>query len=184
LRRLPAHAGPTGRTASDRRSPRCPSLRAVPRLLSRRPSSSSRATYKRPVTPLTRRTLLGRAEPLRRRPWPAASNSPLRPFPVAGPLPNLLPRPRESFPSRPFLCPGRDLAGVGGTAANTGRRRRVTPPAPPPLQTPAEIEPRDPSSRPPPVPGRSRRRFAGIWPDRRRPVLGDYIAKSRVFLRT
>jgi hypothetical protein len=41
-------------------------------------------------------------------------------------------------------------------AANTGRRRRATPSAHPPLQTPTEIEPRDPSSRPPPAPGRSR----------------------------
>jgi hypothetical protein len=51
LRRFPAHAGPTGRTASDRQPPRCPSLRVEPRLLSRRPSSSTHATYKRSVTP-------------------------------------------------------------------------------------------------------------------------------------
>jgi hypothetical protein len=27
------------------------------------------------------------------------------------------------------------------------------------------------------------RRFAGVWPDRRRPVLEDHIARDQVFLR-
>jgi hypothetical protein len=64
------------------------------------------------------------------------------PFPVVGPLPNLLPRLWASFPSRPFVCPVRDLAGAGGTAAGTGRRHCTPSPAQPRPQPSTQIEPR------------------------------------------
>jgi hypothetical protein len=91
-----------------------------------------------------------------RHPWPSRVELHTVPLPSRDSPSNLLPRPPESSPRRSFLCPGRDLTGAGRTTAGNGGRRRKTPPAPPPPQTPIEIESRDPSSRPPPVPGRSR----------------------------
>jgi hypothetical protein len=68
--------------------------------------------------------------------------------------------PTEAFRATHSFAPTATTAGAGGTAANIGRRRSATPPAQPPLRTLTEIKPRDPSSRHPPAPGWSRRRFA------------------------
>jgi hypothetical protein len=140
--------------------------------------------YKR-SSPLTSRT---RAPPPRLTPPPAASKAPpQRPRSCSPPAPtpthNLLPRPLKNSPRRPFACPGRELAGAGGTAAGTGHRRHTPPPAlpPPKLQLKSSLETPQVALHPRPAgPGR---RFAGIWPDCHRPVLEDHIARDQVILR-
>jgi hypothetical protein len=71
------------------------------------------------------------------------------------------------------------------TAAATapGRQRPISP-APPRPKRARESAPRDPGSLPRPRPTGPGRRFAGIWPDRRRPAPRSPIAKPKFFLRT
>jgi hypothetical protein len=110
-------------------------------------------------------------------------NSSLRPFPVAGLPPNLLPRPRESFLSHPFLCPGRDLTEVKLTPVAAAVR---------PLQRPHRSKLRPKSSqgtplvalRPCPA-GPGRRNLAGPPPDGARglqckvSILPEGLSKNR-----
>jgi hypothetical protein len=78
------------------------------------------------------------------------------------------------------------------TATSPAQRSRRPPPlvasAPtsPALSLPnraQESTPKDPRVDPRPRPAGPGRRFAGIWPDRQRLVLGDPIAKSQLFMR-
>jgi hypothetical protein len=124
---------------------------------------------------------------------PSTGSEPRRPVAMGTPTPSSVPRPlpsadyhpgassspnRSSTPAR-SRCRGSTSPEKGGTATSTSRIRCATPLAPPPLRTPGEIEAPDPSGPPPPAPGRQ---FAGIWPDRRRPVPGDDIARFVIFL--
>jgi hypothetical protein len=115
------------------------------------------------------RPLLCRAEPLCPSPRHGRVELPPAPIPVAEPPKACSPRPQGNFPSRPILCPSRNLAGAGSTAARLGRRRRATPPVLPPRQPKVEIGPRAPLDHPTPVPGRPRRRTSPEFHHPRRP---------------
>jgi hypothetical protein len=75
------------------------------------------------------------------RQWSAAAEAPVLPAARAHTTPNLLPRPPKSCPHRPFLCPGRELAGVELQADAARPRRRAPPPTAPLPQPGTQIEP-------------------------------------------
>jgi hypothetical protein len=135
----------------------------------------------RPAT-CVRRPLLCRTEPLRPSHRHGRVELPPAPFPVAGLPKTCSPRTQGNFPSRPIPCPGRDLDGTEGHCGLASVAAAVQP-----RRRPHHSELRPKSSqetslvllRPRPTgPGR---RFAGIWPDCRRPVAEDPIASSLFF---
>jgi hypothetical protein len=82
----------------------------------------------------------------------------------------------SSSPTYPPPPQSRHLAGTAVKAATAaGRRRPPRRPSPCPNQA-QESTPRDPRVVPRPRPAGPSRLFAGIWPDRRRPVPRDPIA--------
>jgi hypothetical protein len=125
-------------------------------------------------------------------PWPPPRDPLLVPSSTAAQPLHTSSSPIEAFRAAHSFAPTATTAGAGGTAANTGRRRRATPPAQPPLQTPTEIKPRDPSSCPPPAPGRSsppvRRNLAGPPPAGARglhckpPILCRILTANREYI--
>jgi hypothetical protein len=104
--------------------------------------------------------------------WPAARQTEL-----ASTLPCLysssptIPRPLHRAPPP-----------VSQSRRPAGRRRPPRRPSPCPNQA-KESTPKDPRVDPRPRPAGPGRRFAGIWPDRHRTVLGNRIAKFQIFLR-
>jgi hypothetical protein len=81
---------------------------------------------------------------------------PLARLPVTKLLKTYAPSPRGTPRAAQSLVPTPPLPAHRGTAASASHHRHATPQAPPPLQTPAGIKPRDSSGLPPPAPGRSR----------------------------
>jgi hypothetical protein len=119
-------------------------------------AKQARVAYKR-LSPLTSRT---RAPLPHLAPPPASSRSPpprlrscppLAPSPLTYSLDHL--RARRASHS---LAPAMSSLKQGAQRLAPAVYARTTPPAPPPPQTPIEIEPWDPAGHPPPAPGRSR----------------------------
>jgi hypothetical protein len=105
--------------------------------------------------------------------WPQVQTNP--------PPPSLAPtlaRRRARLPHRAATSPAQwsqrppPLATGAATSSALSLPNRAQESTPKDLRVDPRLRPTGPG-----------RRFAEIWPDRRRPVLGDCIAKSQIFLR-
>jgi hypothetical protein len=94
------------------------------------------------------------------------------------------PSPTPTLTLQPPLdpCIESPTAGTAAAAATAAGRRRPTSPALPLPTRAQESAPKDPRVDSRPRPAGCGRRFAGIWPDRCRPVPGDDIARFVIFL--
>jgi hypothetical protein len=81
-------------------------------------------------------------------------------------------------------CPlPRGRCSIAGTAVAAATAAGAPLAGPLPTQPSIGIDPQDLRVVPRLRPAGPGQRFAGIWSDRRRPVLGDHIVKSQIFLR-